>query len=97
MAPDDASVVAEPRTGTARVLALPGHAYVAYFDALGSAQHQDSATLTVPGGDYDLQWFDPSTAQLIGRTRVHSAHGALALPTPSFTDDVVALVTKGRM
>lgn len=93
MVPDEESLSSEPSTGTARVLARPGKAYVVYFDALGSQGHEDAATLAVPEGQYRLRWFDPATGQLVASEKEAARDGTVVLSTPRFTDDTVALLS----
>jgi len=95
MEPYNVAVTGGPSTGTARVLAQPGKTYVVYFDALGSASHQDSISLAVPDGQYKIRWFDPTTGKK-GISTLHetSQNYKLQLTAPNFTDDAVALVTR---
>jgi hypothetical protein len=70
------------------VLAQPGQAYAVYRPNGGTA------TLTLPGGSYSVQWFNPRTggALQIGSVPSVTGPGAKSIGAPPAAGDWVALV-----
>ncbi|MGO8701736.1 MAG: DUF5060 domain-containing protein [Limisphaerales bacterium] len=53
----------------------------------------ETVTLTNwPAGSYFAEWYDPATADFLGRNEATATNGRLTLMTPEFNDDIVGLV-----
>ncbi len=79
--------------GTYRTRRKYGECYVIYF-LLDPGQSTGAGTVTVslPTGDYQVQWYDPKTGSTVSQESI-SASGSTALSHPSFTEDIVLVIT----
>lgn len=77
--------------GTTYLMAQPGQGYIAY---LANAE-EGLGVRNVPGGEYELLWYDPSTGAFIEKRRVSVATGDLHVSTPGqMRGDVVVYLRR---
>jgi len=75
-------------------IVAPGASYPAnaMTATLPPQQGQTVMLTNWPAGSYFAEWYDPATANYLGRNEGTTTNGGLTLMMPDFTDDIVAVV-----
>ncbi len=105
MHPDNETVKAElPEGATVRTLASPGNEYLVYIrSALGGNKPERKARfaegeiklhVNLPPGQFTTEWLDPNTSAAVKRDSVTVQGGAVDIPLPAFTEDLVLVLRK---
>lgn len=67
-----------------RALSAPGRQHLAYLTGSGPVD----LVLSIPEGDYRLEWLDPETCGVIGEATDVRSDGSVSLHTPAFEPDI---------
>lgn len=59
-------------------------------------EHQTVALPDWPAGHFSATWYSPVTGEEVGRTEAETANGVLALPLPTLSDDLAAVVAPAK-
>jgi hypothetical protein len=87
--PDDATV--KHASGVvAHALSNPGHEYAIYLDGNGPTE----LTLTLPAGDYKLEWVNTKTGATDKAEDFHHAGGEKLLMSPAFENGIALRLTR---
>lgn len=66
----------------------------AHFIARPGSYRDTITLMAMPPGTYELEWIDPATGTLTGRSQVSSAGGDLTVTTPAYSLDVALRMHK---
>ena len=90
----DRSFFAGPLPPRTRVYSLSetGKQYAAYF----WRGQQVSPTLSLPAGQYSIEWMDPATGAYTKKESLNHKGGKVAITSPPFEFDVALRITKGK-
>jgi hypothetical protein len=75
-------------------IVAPGVSYPANAtnDALPEQENQTVTLTNWPAGEFFAEWYDPATAEFLGRTETNAEGNSLTLTMPDFTEDLAAIV-----
>jgi len=91
MTPDYASLSSLPGGVKAYMLSWAGEQYACYFLHLGKV----NPSLTLPAGNYDIEWMDPSTGNYIKVDSLSNHPGGIAkIVSPPTTFDVALRIVR---
>jgi hypothetical protein len=74
----------------AHALSNPGHEYAIYLDGNGPTE----LTLTLPPGDYKLEWLNTKTGAVDNSENFHQASGDKTLTSPAFENGFALRLTR---
>ena len=98
-----------PRGATARALIKPGQDYVVYVRTRakkqegGQCRHVSFANrelsfgLTMPAGEFGVEWLDTKSGSRMGRERLKHDGGSRKFFAPAFEDDIAVVVRRVGM
>ncbi|HEY2822235.1 MAG TPA: hypothetical protein VGJ06_14420 [Candidatus Acidoferrum sp.] len=86
----DATTVKHASGVVAHALSNPGHEYAIYLDGKGPSD----LTLTLPSGDYKMEWLNTKTGATDKSEEFHHAGGDKTLTSPSFENGIALSLTR---
>jgi hypothetical protein len=86
----DATTVKHASGVVAHALSNPGHEYAIYLDGNGPTE----LTLTLPPGDYKLEWINTKTGATDKTEDFHHASGDKTLTSPTFDNGIALRLTR---
>jgi hypothetical protein len=86
----DTTTVKHATGVVAHALSNPGLEYAIYLDGNGPAD----LTLTLPPGDYKLEWLDTKTGAIDKSEKFHHASGDKPLTSPAFENGIALRLTR---
>ena len=109
MRPDDEVVKASlPPGASVRALVKPDREYLIYLRT-GLSDQKEAAKpkaefapgelplqVTLPAGEFRVEWLDTKRAGSLGRQRLRHSDGQTTLPNPAFAEDIALTIRKLR-
>lgn len=86
----DATTVKHASGVVAHALSNPGHEYAIYLDGKGPSE----LTLTLPSGDYKMEWLNTKIGAIDKSVEFHHAGGDEILMSPSFENGIALRLTR---
>lgn len=107
MCPDKSVIIKKPANCFVRVLSEKSRQYAIYLHhsmekgkgfitgyRADKRQFKDDLTLSLPAGEYILEWINPSTGKLLGKKEKLSFNEDKKLSTPIFFTDIAARLVR---